>query len=82
MARTNPLAWLRYGPGRERAGEPGWTESREVTAPEPELHADKEDTAALARMILEDPELADKAQDFLTALETAQRRLEGQKGGS
>ena len=23
----NPLAWLRYGPGRERDGESGWTES-------------------------------------------------------
>ena len=21
----NPLAWLRYGPGRERPGQPGWT---------------------------------------------------------
>jgi hypothetical protein len=24
----NPLAWLRYGPGREREGAPGWTQSR------------------------------------------------------
>ena len=23
--------WLRYGPGRERPGEPGWTESKEIT---------------------------------------------------
>ena len=23
----NPFAWLRYGPGRERPDEPGWTES-------------------------------------------------------
>ena len=23
----NPLAWLRWGPGRERPDEPGWTES-------------------------------------------------------
>jgi hypothetical protein len=22
---ADPLAWLRYGPGRERSGEPGWT---------------------------------------------------------
>lgn len=23
--RENPLSWLRYGPGRERPGAPGWT---------------------------------------------------------
>ena len=23
----NPLAWLRLGPGRDRPGEPGWTEN-------------------------------------------------------
>jgi len=27
VRKDNPLAWLRYGPGRERKGEPGWTES-------------------------------------------------------
>jgi transposase-like protein len=27
VRKDNPLAWLRYGPGRERPGEPGWTES-------------------------------------------------------
>ena len=26
-----PFAWLRYGPGRERPGEPGWTDSRAIT---------------------------------------------------
>ena len=30
VRRDNPLAWLRYGPGRQRPGEPGWTESREL----------------------------------------------------
>ena len=25
--RDQPFQWLRYGPGRERADEPGWTES-------------------------------------------------------
>ncbi len=25
-----PFNWLRFGPGREREDEPGWTESREV----------------------------------------------------
>lgn len=26
----SPLAWLRYGPGRERPGKPGWTDSKQV----------------------------------------------------
>jgi hypothetical protein len=25
VAKENPLAWLRLGPGRTRPGEPGWT---------------------------------------------------------
>lgn len=25
-----PFNWLRYGPGRERPGEPGWTDSRQI----------------------------------------------------
>jgi hypothetical protein len=35
VRQTNPLAWLRYGPGRERPGEPGWTELKqhEVSGP-------------------------------------------------
>lgn len=27
VAKTNPLAWLRSGPGRTRPGEPGWTDT-------------------------------------------------------
>ena len=26
--------WLRYGPGRERPGEPGWTDSAQLSGPE------------------------------------------------
>jgi hypothetical protein len=26
VRRLQPFHWLRYGPGRERPGEPGWTE--------------------------------------------------------
>src|SRR5262249_29770853 len=26
VLRNRPLEWLRYGPGRERPGEPGWTD--------------------------------------------------------
>ena len=33
VRRDNPLAWLRYGPGRARPDEPGWTESREISFP-------------------------------------------------
>lgn len=34
VRRENPLAWLRYGPGRQRPGEPGWTETREIAGPD------------------------------------------------
>ena len=30
VRRDNPFNWLRYGPGRDRAGEPGWTERHEL----------------------------------------------------
>lgn len=30
VKKSNPLAWLRFGPGRERPGEPGWTDSSKV----------------------------------------------------
>lgn len=34
--QSDPLAWSRLGPGRERPGEPGWTATvrHEVTGPE------------------------------------------------
>jgi 1,6-anhydro-N-acetylmuramate kinase len=32
--KNAPFNWLRFGPGRERPGEPGWTQSQEVTGPE------------------------------------------------
>lgn len=43
----NPFNWLRYGPGRERPGEPGWTESRELTGAEggPIIVVNWDDTA-------------------------------------
>lgn len=31
VKRDNPLAWLRYGPGRAKPEEPGWTESHELS---------------------------------------------------
>jgi hypothetical protein len=30
VRRDQPFNWLRYGPGREREGEEGWTESSEI----------------------------------------------------
>jgi len=30
VRRDQPFQWLRYGPGRERDGEAGWTESSEI----------------------------------------------------
>ena len=30
VRRDQPFNWLRYGPGRERDGEAGWTESTEL----------------------------------------------------
>ncbi len=30
VRKEQPFAWLRFGPGREREGEAGWTESTEV----------------------------------------------------
>lgn len=36
VAQVQPLAWLRMGPGRDRPGEPGWTDAQrtEITGPE------------------------------------------------
>jgi len=31
VRKTNPLAWLRYGPGRDRPGKPGWTDAKQIT---------------------------------------------------
>lgn len=46
----DPFRWLRYGPGRERPGEPGWTESHQVTGPEggPVLPTDGDEAVAEA----------------------------------
>ena len=30
VRKDQPFNWLRFGPGRERPGEDGWTESREI----------------------------------------------------
>ena len=39
----HPLSWLRLGPGRERKGQPGWTEAVEpLSNPEPEEMEEEE----------------------------------------
>lgn len=34
VRKSSPATWLRYGPGRDRPGEPGWTDQRQVTGPD------------------------------------------------
>lgn len=36
---TKPLSWLRYGPGRERPGRPGWTEAAHIESQEGAIDA-------------------------------------------
>lgn len=70
VARTQPLAWLRYGPGRERPGEPGWTENHDLgrvaDIPPPPKSKNFE---AIADRILQDPEFARIATEFFAMLE-------------
>jgi hypothetical protein len=53
VRRDDPKFWLRVGPGRERPGEPGWTEAAKV-----ELSGKDGAplTIAVARQILEEAE--------------------------
>lgn len=51
VKQTNPLAWLRYGPGRSRPGDPGWTEVRGMG-----LETAKRDTMRRARQLGLDPD--------------------------
>jgi hypothetical protein len=55
VSYDDPFKWLRYGPGRERPGEPGWTESHAVTGPEGETLPPNTDPAVAeaARRFLE-----------------------------
>lgn len=34
VRRTSPATWLRFGPGRDRPDEPGWTDQRQITGPD------------------------------------------------
>lgn len=36
VGKRNPLAWLRYGPGKEQPGRPGWTEATKVEVSGPD----------------------------------------------
>ena len=58
--RDKPFEWLRYGPGRERPEEPGWTESAQTLKLEGGVQVERRDadedrevkkTMALAQMV-------------------------------
>jgi hypothetical protein len=63
VKKENPLAWLRYGPGRERPGEEGWTDSNKV-----ELTG--KDGAPLpgSALVIDTGKLSDKELDELERL--------------
>lgn len=48
----DPLSWLRLGPGRERRGEPGWTQPAEAQAWQAaEVEAEQDDPAMVEEMV-------------------------------
>ena len=49
VRKAQPLAYLPYGPGREKPGRPGWTESQEIEA-NVTVHGIVAVTAAKARI--------------------------------
>lgn len=54
--RDNPFSWLRYGPGREKPGEPGWTETPQTVRVEAEMQSRMEisvEEQALQEQILD-----------------------------
>ena len=53
VAQQNPLAWLRMGPGRERPGEPGWTDAQRT-----ELNA-SEGRSLQFTLVIEEPTALD-----------------------
>jgi len=67
VRKDNPFAWLRYGPGRERPGEPGWTESHEITGAEGKDLIPTDDMS----------KLSDAELDRLIAHTQARRALSG-----
>lgn len=34
VRKLSPATWLRFGPGRDRPEEPGWTDQRQLTGPD------------------------------------------------
>jgi hypothetical protein len=43
VRQHDPLSWLRFGPGRERRGRPGWTQPAKGPDQAPEQQAGEED---------------------------------------
>lgn len=62
VMKENPLAWLRFGPGRDKPGEAGWTDSARVEltgkdgAPLHPTSAQRIDTTKLSDTELDDLE--------------------------
>ena len=85
VRKVSPLAWLRYGPGRDRPGEPGWTE-RAHAEPEPlevpSLILDEADArAARAILIRERRRIeAEKAAELQRRAEEAVNRAGAPNG--
>jgi hypothetical protein len=52
VRHDSPLSWLRLGPGRERAGKPGWTLPVQGRFEEsPDVQGGDEDVAMLAELV-------------------------------
>ena len=70
VREEQPLAWLRMGPGRERRGQPGWTEAVKAQPQEAVEVVIDED---------EDPTMVEElAKAMQEALEEEEREREGE----
>ena len=80
VRKADPKFWLRCGPGKDRPGEPGWTEPHEITGQVEHEHHHEEN---LTLRVLGDPVLVDLIAAFeerLAALPTPASG-NGQPGG-
>lgn len=68
--KTKPEVWLRYGPGRERPGAPGWTQAARPWADD----VDAETVQAAAKKVAQQNDL--DPQELITLAETIARQVE------
>lgn len=68
--KTKPEVWLRYGPGRERPGAPGWTHAARPWAED----VDAETMRAAAKRLAQQDDL--DPQELLTLAEAFARQIE------